>query len=82
MRYTDVTACGIQNLAVTFVNKVYYNGPSPCSVSKLQVIFKMSLLSTMPPLNPHQWLYMAAFMGQVSIKRTDTNVSVTEFTIG
>jgi len=35
----------------------------------------------MPPLNSHQWLYMAAFMGQVSIKSTDANVSVTEFTI-
>ena len=34
----------------------------------------------MPPLNSHQWLYMAAFMGQVRIKRTDANVSVTEFT--
>ena len=29
MRYMDVKACSIQNLAVTFVNKVYYNGPSP-----------------------------------------------------
>lgn len=34
----------------------------------------------MPPLNSHQWLYMAAFMGQVGIKRTDANVSVSEFT--
>jgi len=49
MRNTDVTVCGIRNLAVAFVNKVYYNGPSPCSVSKLQVIFNMSLLSTHAP---------------------------------
>ena len=49
MRNTNVTACGIRNLAVTFVNKVYNNGPSPYSVSKLQVIFKMSPLSTHAP---------------------------------
>jgi len=29
----------------------------------------------MPPLNSHQWLYMAAFMGHVSTKRTEANVS-------